>query len=77
VAPHPVTNRILTQQIAKTLKRPLWLPPIPAFVLTALLGEMANLVLRGSNISADKIIQTGFSFTFPSVDKALQDLLRK
>lgn len=77
VAPHPVTNRILTQHIAKTLNRPLWLPPIPAFVLKTLLGEMADLVLRGSNISADKILQTGFSFTFPQVEQAVQDLLRK
>lgn len=77
VAPHPVTNRILTQHIAHALGRPLWLPPIPGFVLKVLLGEMANLVLRGSNISADKILQTSFAFTFPQAAQAVQDLLKK
>lgn len=77
VAPNPVTNRELTQHIAAALKKPLWLPPIPAFVLKALLGEMADLALRGSNVSAEKILNTGFTFSFTHAAPAVQDLLKK
>lgn len=76
VSPYPLTNRALTKAIAKLLGRPLFLPPIPSFVLRLLLGEMADLVLQGSKVSADKIIRAGYEFKFPDINNALQDLLR-
>jgi uncharacterized protein len=72
---HPITNRALTRAIAKVLNRPMLLPPIPGFVLKIIIGEMANIVLGGSKVSASKIQQAGFSFQFDSLDKALRDLL--
>lgn len=75
VSPNPVTNREFTREIAKVLGRPLVLPAIPSVALRLLLGEMANLVLRGSKISADKIIQKGYRFQFPEIDQALRNLL--
>lgn len=75
VAPHPVTNREMTQAMAKILKRPLWLPSVPAFVLHWLLGEMADIVVNGSMISSEKIQKAGFKFQFEEQQKALKDLL--
>jgi uncharacterized protein (TIGR01777 family) len=74
-APHPVTNRELTRAIAKVLKRPLLLPPVPGFVLHAILGEMADIVVNGSNVSSEKIQKTGFAFKFELLEPALKDLL--
>lgn len=76
VSPYPLTNRALTKAIAKVFGRPLLLPPIPSFVLRLILGEMADLVLQGSKVSADKIIRAGYAFRFTDINKALQDLLR-
>ena len=76
VAPQPVTNRVLTKAIARELHRPLFLPPIPAFVLKLLLGEMADLVLRGNRVSANKILRAGYEFKFSDVGNALKDLLK-
>lgn len=70
-----VTNRELTSAIAKTLHKPLWLPAIPAFALKLVLGEMADLVLYGSNVTSSKIKQAGFTFKFDNLEKALNDLL--
>lgn len=70
-----VTNRALTAAIAKILRRPLWLPAVPGFVLRLFLGEMATLVLYGSNVTSGKIRQAGFSFTFDTLEKALNNLL--
>lgn len=69
------TNRELTQAIAKQLHKPLWLPAVPAFVLKLVLGEMADLVLYGSNVRSERIQQHGFVFKFDTLEKALDDLL--
>lgn len=76
VTPHPVTNRELTKRIASVLKRPLLLPAVPGFALKLILGEMADVVLHGSKVSPDKIVQSGFTFQFDDLDAALHDLLR-
>lgn len=74
VAPNPVTNKQLTQAIAKQLRRPLWLPNVPAFFLKLLLGEMSSIVLASTKVSAQKIGGAGFKFKFPVVESALKDI---
>ncbi|WP_372767060.1 TIGR01777 family oxidoreductase [Lutibacter sp.] len=75
VAPEHITNKSLTKNIAKKLKKPLWLPNIPAFFLKLILGEMALIILEGSRISSEKIASTGFKFKFPTIETALKDLI--
>ena len=75
VTPHAVTNREMTKAIAKALHKPLWAPAVPPFVLRMVVGEMAEIVLNGSNISSSKIERAGFKFRFADLDAALQDLL--
>ena len=70
-----VTNRELTELIGKALNRKIWLPAIPAFVLRMILGEVADAVVNGSNVSSVKIIKSGFVLEFPELSLALQDLL--
>jgi hypothetical protein len=77
VAPNPVTNKELTHQIAKALGKRIWLPNVPSFVLRLLLGEMADIVLDGQRVSSKKIESVGFSFQYPQLDGALQDLLKE
>lgn len=69
-----VSNKEITQAIGKVLNRPVWPLHVPAFALKLLLGEMANIVLQGSKISADKIKQTGFQFRYTQLDNALKSL---
>jgi len=76
-APHPVTNRELTQAIGKQLRKPVWKMRVPAFLLRMMLGEQADIVLEGVNVSADKLLSDGFSFRYSLIDEALADLLRK
>jgi uncharacterized protein len=76
VAPVPVTNRDLTKAIAKALGKPLILPAIPKIVLKGLLGEMADLVVKGNSVSNEKLKASGFEYKFPNLSEALKDLLR-
>ncbi|HCE53579.1 MAG TPA: TIGR01777 family protein [Lutibacter sp.] len=71
VAPEHLTNKSLTKIIANKLKKPLWLPNIPAFVMKLLLGKMAIIILEGSRISSEKIVAAGFKFKLPTLKEAL------
>jgi len=75
VAPNPVTNREFTKTLAAVLRKPIILPAIPAFAVKILLGEMADLVLKGGQVSSHKIQKAGFQFKFTKVEDALQNLL--
>ncbi|MGL1888224.1 MAG: TIGR01777 family oxidoreductase [Reichenbachiella sp.] len=77
VAPNPISNSSFTQLLAKVLKRPVWLPNVPSFILKMMLGEMSQIVLEGNIISNQKVIDTGFKFEFENPEKAIRDLLIK
>lgn len=75
VAPNPVTNREFTKALSKTLKRPAFLS-VPAFALRLLLGEMAEETLLASQRAVPRrAIESGYSFRFPEITKALEHLL--
>jgi uncharacterized protein (TIGR01777 family) len=77
VAPFPATNRELTKSVARAMHKPIILPPVPEFVLKFLFGEMADLILYGSQVSSRKIEDTGFKFQFAVVDDAVNHLVGK
>lgn len=75
VAPEAISNLELTRKLARRLKRPLLLPPVPGFLMRLALGEMAGLVLSGSRVSSARVIREGFRFRFPNCDQALDNLM--
>jgi uncharacterized protein (TIGR01777 family) len=75
VASEVVTNKALTKAIANILKKPLWLPKVPSFVLKLVLGEMASLVLESQHVENTKILETGFVFEHDVLKEALKDCL--
>lgn len=74
VSPDPVTNKQLTKAIAAQLHRPLWLPPVPAFLLKLFFGEMAVVVLGSTRVSSAKIEAAGFKFKYPTIAEALKEI---
>ncbi|HTN20105.1 MAG TPA: TIGR01777 family oxidoreductase [Pelobium sp.] len=72
--PQPITNATLTKAIAKQLHKPLWLPNVPAFALKLALGEMSTVVLESTKASSRKIEEIGFEFSYPNIEKALQEI---
>lgn len=72
VSPHPVTNKELTIQLAKSRKR-FYIPiHVPAFMLKMILGEMSIEILKSATVSAEKISSTGFQFDFPDINSAFR-----
>ena len=75
-APHPVTNAEFTRTLAKTLKRPA-IFPVPAPVLKLGFGEMSQLLLTGADMRPARLEAAGFTFQYPTLDKALEAILHK
>ena len=75
VAPNPVAHKKMTKEIASILKRPLWLPKVPAFMLRLLFGEMSYILLSSQRVSSKKLEAHGYQFEFANLNAALTDLL--
>ncbi len=71
VAPDHITNRDVMKALANAYNRPFWAPSVPPFVMKTLFGEMANILLKGSRISADKIKEAGYEFRFAEFKDAV------
>lgn len=76
VAPHAVDNDTLIRTIAKVLKKPYYMPNIPRFILSAVLGEMHMLLFTSQNVSARKILNEGYHFKYISLEKAIEEELK-
>lgn len=73
-SPGPVTNRIFTSTLAACLKRPAILP-VPVPLLRLVLGEFATALVASTRAIPYKALSLGFSFSFPNLDQALDNLL--
>lgn len=75
-APHPVSNKNLVLAMAKAKYGKGYLPMhVPAFALKIAMGEMSQEVLKSTTANAQKINDSGFVFKYPTIDKAVADLL--
>jgi uncharacterized protein (TIGR01777 family) len=75
VAPEHVNHIDFVRSIAGIIKRPFILLPVPGWIIKAAIGEMSDIVLKGSIISAEKIIRSGYSFRFIKLEDALKNIL--
>lgn len=72
VSPEQITNAEFMKVLAKEMKRPFFIPRIPAFMLRLFMGEAAGMVLEGSRISPRKIIDADYQFLYPCAGEAIQ-----
>lgn len=74
-APRPVRNRELTRALAGALEKPAFMPPVPGFVIRAVLGEFGNVLLKGQRVIPERLTREGFTFRHPDIEGALDDLV--
>ena len=69
-APEPATCGQIVKALAKDLKRPS-LIAVPTFALKLLIGEAAvELLLCSQNMTATRLLETGFKFQHPTLKQA-------
>jgi hypothetical protein len=71
VSPAPVTNEVFTTTLTEVLGRRNFLP-VPSFFLKLTLGEMSTLLLASQRVMPSRLIESGFSFEYPTLDLALK-----
>jgi uncharacterized protein (TIGR01777 family) len=74
-APGHATMSDLMKAAARSMNRFLSPFSVPSFALRAILGEQALIVLEGSRVSSARIREAGYTFQFPEIQAACDDLL--
>lgn len=75
-APEVVPNREFLRAVRRVLKRPS-LFRLPAFVLQALLGELATVMLDSQHLVPERLTEATFQFVYPQLEQALRNLLQE
>jgi len=73
-APNPVRNKDLAKAIGKALHRPSFMPA-PGFMINLVLGEFGSVILKGQRVIPRRLLDSGFVFQYPEIDKALQSII--
>lgn len=73
-SPNSVRNKTMAQALGKALNRPSFLPA-PGFLLKLFLGEFGSVLLKGQRVIPVKLLKSGFQFSFPEIDMALEQIL--
>jgi uncharacterized protein len=76
IAPSPTSNAEFMRAIASALHRPFWFH-VPKFLLRLALGEMSILITEGRYSQPRRLLEEGFEFRFPEIEKALEDIFSK
>lgn len=70
-APNPVRMGQACEALGQALNRPSWLP-VPDFVIEALLGDGAIVVLEGQQVLPKHLQTAGFEYQYPTVGQAMK-----
>lgn len=74
VAPEHVDNKSFTKKLTKALKRPAWLPKVPAILIKSIFGEKSIMILEGSRISSNKLLKNNFVFSYSTLESAFKEI---
>ena len=75
VAPNPTTNYHFTKTFGKVLTQPT-IMSVPEFALKLVYGEGSQALTSGQKVLPEKLLKAGFTFSFPTIEKALMNLYR-
>jgi uncharacterized protein len=74
-APQNVTHTEFMQTLARVMKVRITALHVPSFVLRAVFGEMSDVILKGSRVSSEKILNSGYKFYFSRLEEALFNII--
>jgi NAD dependent epimerase/dehydratase family enzyme len=75
VAPAPVTNKKLMLEAAEKVRHKFFIPVhVPAILLNTFLGKKSIEILKSATVSCKKIKSAGFTFLYPTIEAAVNEL---
>jgi len=75
-APKPITNRDFMYSLRHALHVEIGIPA-PSFAIkigALIIGTESSLILDSSNVIPQKLLENGYTFQFPTIDKALDNI---
>ena len=77
VSPSAVSNREFTDILGRVIRRPV-IFPVPGFGIKLLFGKMGEeLLLGGARVVPRRLLENGYSFQYPDLEKALENILKE
>jgi hypothetical protein len=73
-APNPVRMSEFAEAIGNAMGKPSAMK-VPEFALRLMLGESADMVLKGQKAIPEKLLRNGFEFEFRQIGDAMSDLI--
>ena len=73
-SPNPVRNKDLAKALGKALHRPSFIPA-PGFMVKWVLGEFGSVILEGQRVLPQRLLESGFVFQYPDIERALQSIV--
>lgn len=74
-APHQASHGYFMECLASALKKPYIKIPVPGSLVRLAMGEMSDVILKGSRVSQEKIIKAGYRFEYDNLPDALKNIL--
>ncbi|MDA7440757.1 TIGR01777 family oxidoreductase [Candidatus Pseudothioglobus singularis] len=73
-SPEPIPQKVFGRALAKSLKRPFFIP-VWEWQLKILLGKGSQVLTLSASVIPMRLIQAGFVFDYPDIDTAMRDLI--
>jgi len=73
-SPNPVRNKDLAKALGRALHKPSFIPA-PGFMVKLVLGEFGSVILEGQRVIPRRLLENGFIFQYPDIEKALQGII--
>jgi uncharacterized protein (TIGR01777 family) len=74
-APQQIQNREFMRIMANVMNKYNFHPHVPSFVFKTIFGQMSDVILRGSRVSSDRIMNAGYNFNYDALAEALKNEL--
>jgi uncharacterized protein (TIGR01777 family) len=68
------TNKEVMVSLANSMNKPMWLPPVPKFMMKLLFGELADILINGVEVSNEKLKSTNFKIEYTEIQEAINSL---
>ncbi|TDM12892.1 TIGR01777 family protein [Macrococcus lamae] len=75
-APVPATQSDFGRALGKAIHRPHW-TAVPRPVMNAVLGDQAVMVTEGQRVLPERLLTEGFTFDYPEIQSALNEIYSK
>ncbi len=75
-SPNAVDNEMFSQVLGAVLSKPARIR-MPGFMMKILLGEASELLLEGQRVYPARLLDAGFEFTYPDLERALRSVIQK